>query len=147
MIRYATLDDLDVLMDMAALMHEESPRYSKLSFSQDKMLELYVNLIKSQRGLVLVVEKGGMIVGGLAGFVTPHWFSDDLMAGEYGVFLMPEHRGGTTVVRLIKEFIRWAQEQGAKMIQIGVSTGVRTEETVELYKAIGLKPCSFGFEV
>jgi hypothetical protein len=79
--------------------------------------------------------------------VAPHWFSDDLVASEFGVFLLPEHRGGTAVVRLIREFIRWAQEKGAKMIQIGVSTGVKTGETAALYKAIGLKPCSFGFEV
>lgn len=145
MIRYATLDDLDVLMDLAELMHQESPRYSRLSFNSDKVLALYVNLINT--GIVLVVEKDQQIVGGLAGFVAPHWFSDDLVASEFGVFLLPDHRGGTAVVRLIKEFIRWSKDKGAKMIQIGVSTGVRTEETAALYKAIGLKPCSFGFEV
>jgi len=146
-IRPATKDDLDLLMLIAVSMHAESPRYSKLSFSHDKVLNLFVTLMSSQNCLLLVAERGGDVIGAVAGFVAPHWFSDDLVANEYGVFILPEHRGGLTAVRLARAYIQWGKMMNAKLIQIGISTGVMTEETTALYLAIGLKPFSFGFEV
>lgn len=147
MIRLATLDDLDLLMIMAEQMHRESPRFSRLSFNFDKVLALFVRLIERDDCLLLVAENDGHIVGALAGFVVPHWFSDDLTANEYGVFVDPMHRGGMVAPRLIKRFVEWSQEKGAKLIQLGISTGIQTEQTVELYKRLGLKLATYGFEV
>lgn len=146
-IRPATHDDLDLLMPIAEAMHKESPRYSKLAFSHAKVLQLYINLINSDACLLLIAERDGEILGGVAGFVSPHWFSDDLVANEYGVFILPDHRGGMTAVRLVRGYIDWAKSKGAQMIQMGISTGVHVEETEALYQAIGLKQFSVGFEV
>ena len=146
-IRPATHDDLDLLMPIAESMHIESPRYSKLAFSHDKVLQLYITLIDADSCLMLVAEQDGEIIGGVAGMVTPHWFSDELVANEYGVFILPDHRGGMTAVRLVRGYIEWAKSQGAKMIQLGISTGVHVEQTQALYQAIGLKQFSVGFEV
>ncbi len=146
-IRPATHDDLDLLMDIAVAMHRESPRFSRLGFSPEKVLNLYVTLIDQPQGLLLVAERDGLVVGGVAAFVSEHWFSDDLVANEFAVFLLPEHRGGMTAARLVRGYIEWAQAQGAKIIQLGISTGVQPVETAALYRALGLKEFSLGFEV
>lgn len=146
-IRTATYDDLDVLMELTESMHAESPRYSRMAFSHQKMINLYVMLIDSAWGLVLIAERDGVIIGGVAAMVTEHWLSNDMIASEFGLFILPEHRGGMTAARLARGYIEWAKEQGAKMIQFGISTGVHTDETAALYRAIGLKQFSIGFEV
>lgn len=147
MIRPATHADLPVLMLMADAMHMESPRFSRLRFSGDKVQKLFMRLIDSPDCLLLIAERSGARIGGIAAMVTPHWFSDDLVANDYALFLLPEHRGGTTAARLARAYIEWAREKGAKMIQLGVSTGVHADETAALYKAIGLQQFSEGFEV
>lgn len=146
-IRPATHDDLDLLMDLTVAMHAESPRYSKMTFSHQKMLNLYVMLINSAWGLVLLAERDGIIVGGIAAMISEHWLSDDLVANEFGLFILPEHRGGMTAARLARGYIEWAKGHGAKQIQLGISTGVQVEETAALYRALGLKQFSLGFEV
>lgn len=147
LIRDATPDDLDLLMDIAQAMHQESPRFSKLAFSEAKVLQLYVGLMELPNGLLAVAEKDGVVVGGVAGIVTEHWFSTDLTANEFAVFILPEHRGGMTAARLVQHYVQWAKAQGAKLIQLGISTGVQPVETAALYRALGLKEFSVGFEV
>lgn len=145
-IRAATHDDLGPLMDIAAAMHAESPRFSRLRLSTPKVMQLFLTLIESPACLLLVAERGGAVVGCIGGFVGEHWFSDETVAQDYGVFLLPSHRGGMTAARLVRGYIDWAKAKGAKMIQLGISTGVQTEETVALYQALGLKQFSVGFE-
>ena len=114
-LRHATYDDLDLLMEIAEAMHAESPRFSRLSFSPKKVLAFYITLIDQPDSLLLVAERDGVIAGGVAAFVCPHWFSDDVVANEYGVFILPEYRGGMTAARLVRGYIEWAKEKGAKM--------------------------------
>lgn len=146
-IRPATHDDLDQLIAISAAMHDESPRYSKLTFAAAKLRTLYGSLIHSPDGLLLVADRDGEIIGGLAALVAPHWSAVERVATDFGLFVLPAHRGGMTAVRLAKAYIAWAQDQDAQIIQLGISTGVATEETAELYRAIGLKQFSIGFEV
>lgn len=146
-IRPATYDDLDILLDLSAAMHKESPRFSRIEFSMAKMLSLFITLIDSESGLVLVADRDGAVVGAVAAMVCAHWMSDDIIANEYGVFILPQHRGGMTAARLVRSYIEWGKAKGAKMIQLGISTDVLAEETAALYQALGLKQFSIGFEV
>ncbi|BAO29380.1 GNAT family N-acetyltransferase [Sulfuritalea hydrogenivorans] len=145
-IRAASHIDVARIAEIGAVLHAESPRFSRLNLSTPKLMQLFLMLIESPDGLLLVADRAGAVVGGMAGVVTPHWFSDDLVSNDYGVFLLPDQRGGMTAARLVRGYIEWAKAKGAKMIQLGISTGVQTEETVSLYRALGLKQFSVGFE-
>ncbi len=146
-IRPATLDDLDVLMDIGEAMHKESPRFSRMTYSHAKVLQTFIDLINADCGLIVVAEQDGEIIGGIAAMATPHWFSHDLMASDLALFILPEHRGGMTAVRLIKHYIAWAGEKGAVITQMGISTGVHAEETAAMFSAVGLKQFGYLFEV
>ena len=146
-IRPATYEDLDILLDIAAAMHRESSRFARLEFSNAKVLQLFITLIESDNGLLLVAERDDTVVGAVAAMIGQHWFSEDIVANEYGVFILPQHRGGMTGARLVRGYIEWAKTKGANMIQLGISTGVHTDETAALYRALGLKQFSIGFEV
>lgn len=133
MIRPATIDDLPRLLALSRAMHAES-RYSVLSFSHDKVLDML--MLVMQRGLVLVAERDGQIIGGFAGVVEPHWFSDDLIATDLGLFVEPGKRGGFAAAALVGAFLEWAERRGAKMTDILINTGVRVEDTAKLFNRL-----------
>ncbi|WP_407084802.1 GNAT family N-acetyltransferase [Pluralibacter gergoviae] len=139
MVRDATGGDIPALIELATRMYLES-RYSQNSpFDADKCAELARSLIDAAAGCVLVAERDGQVIGWLAGGIGEQFFSRQLMAFEYGLFVAPEHRGGSAGPRLAKAFIAWAKTHGAVLINMGITTGVHAERTGQLYSRLGLQ--------
>ena len=138
-VRPATVDDLDALLVLARTMHCEAPGYRDWRFDDDKVDDLLRKLIGGH-GCLLVAEVDAVIVGGIAGICTAHWFSDEKVATDLALFIDPERRNGTTAVRLVNAFVAWAQLVGARRVQLGVTTGVHPDATARLYQACGLAP-------
>lgn len=136
MIREATMSDLEHLILLMFEMHEES-RFSALEFDVEKSARLLTGCIIGDDQMLVVCEVNSEIVGGLAGYITEHLTSKDLIAGDFGLFLAADHRGGLIAARLVKNFLNWAQLKGAMIIQMGISTGVNVEQTGRLYEALG----------
>lgn len=138
MIRNATVGDIPALIELGTRMYLES-RYAETSpFDEQKCADLAKQLINAEFGVVLVVEESGQLVGWVAGGIGEQYFSHERMAFEYGVFIAAEHRGGTAGYRLVKAFIDWAKNHGARVINMGITTGVHEERTGELYQRLGL---------
>ena len=136
-IRDATLDDAANLLRMGELMQQESPRFNKFTFDREKSAALINHLISINNGIIVVAEKDGVIVGMLGGMVTEHFFSRDLYACDFVVYIEPEYRGGSTVIRMIKLFEQRAIELGAKEVSLGISTELQSERTASLYEKLG----------
>lgn len=138
MVRNATAGDIPALIELGTRMYLES-RYSQNSpFDADKCAELARSLINSPAGCVLVAEKDDQVIGWLGGGIAEQWFSRQLMAFEYGLFIAPEYRGGSAGPRLARAFIGWAKDHGAALINMGITTGVHEDRTGELYSRLGL---------
>lgn len=88
---------------------------------------------------MLVAEKNGQVIGWLGGGIAEQFFSRQLMAFEYGLFVAPEYRGGSAGPRLARAFIEWSKEHGAAVINMGITTGVNAERTGQLYSRLGLQ--------
>lgn len=134
-VRVATADDFVACLLMGQRMAHESPRFSHSAFDTDRCLNLLHTLTNSDDGLVLVV--GVEPIGMLLGLVSEQFFSADKVAQELVVYMLPEHRGGSDVVRMIHAYEAWAISRGAKEISLGVSTEVDTERTAGLYRRLG----------
>jgi len=135
MIRPATLEDIDTIVKIGKVMHQES-MYSDLPFDEVKVRNLMAGLIDGN-GVVFVAERGGNIIGGFAGAVAEFWFNTAIHAFDFGLFILPEHRGGSAAIRLLAAFEHWAKEMGAMWCDIGITTGVHTEQTSRLYTKLG----------
>lgn len=146
MIRPATHDDIERLVELGEQMHAES-RFAKLSFDHDKVRNLFAHLIESPDGLLIVADVDGLIIGGFAGYVVEHYFALTKVASDFGLFVAPEHRGGMTAPRLMRAYVEWAKEQGAVMVQAGITTGVHVNETARLYQKLGFKQAGLLFEL
>ncbi|MHA7847246.1 GNAT family N-acetyltransferase [Serratia sp. D1N4] len=137
MIRHANAGDIPALIELGTRMFLES-RYASGSFDEEKCAALARQLIDADAGIVLVAEHGGHVVGWLAGGIGEQFFSRALMAFEYGLFIAPEHRGGSAGPRMVKAFIAWAKDNGATLINMGITTGVHEARTGEMYERLGL---------
>ena len=136
MIRPATVDDIETIIAIGRVMHEESV-YKNLSFCGDKVGSLLAVLISERNGVVFVAEREGVILGGFAGGIADFWFGNDSHAFDYGLFILPKHRGGSASIRLLSAFEHWAKEMGAAWCDIGITTGVHLEQTSRLYQKLG----------
>lgn len=136
-IRQGDRDDIPALIELGGLMHKESPRFRGLDWDEDKLIQL--GILLADQGGMFVAEKDNKVVGMILGMVTEHFFGRDLVASDLVVYVHPDHRGGTMVVRLLKKFEAWAYATGAKVIVLGVSTEIKADRTGELYKRLGYR--------
>jgi GNAT superfamily N-acetyltransferase len=146
MIRAATIDDIPVLLVLGELMHAESPRFSRLRFSPERLAGTLSHLIGNPDGFLWVACRDGRVVGGLAASAWQHWASTDLIASDLALFIEPASRGSLAPVRLVKRYREWAVERGAVIRQMGVTTGVHTETTALLLEQLGMKRCGMILE-
>lgn len=140
MIREATEADIEDLLVLGWEMHQES-RYSSMSYDLEKVTVLFLTAIQSDSYIFLVAENDGVVIGGFLGCVMPQWFSTDLCAYDFSLFIHKDFRGGSTAAKLAKKYVSWATAQGVnpENISAGITTGVQTEKTTKLYEAIGFK--------
>ncbi|WP_085701958.1 GNAT family N-acetyltransferase [Pseudomonas sp. B15(2017)] len=137
MIRPAKHSDVPRLVELAILLHSTSD-YSTMAFCPEKTGAFFHELINGQ-GVIFVAEVDDVVVGGMAGGVIDQWFSHDLIAYDYSLFVEPSKRNGVLAVRLIQTFKEWARIKGAKQIHMGIGTGVNVESTTRLYESQGLR--------
>lgn len=138
MITHATQEDIPALLAMAAAMHAES-RFNVLDFDTQKMRPLFEHLASHENGCLLMAQRDGIAIGFVAAGIAQDFFGQSLMAFEYGVYVVPEHRGSMAGVQLVKTFLCWARARNVHYINMGVTTGVTTDRTGALYERLGAK--------
>lgn len=137
-VRKANESDLELIELFTLGMINESNRYAKLGVNQSKVMQTVKSFIQSDdKGVVLMAEFGGAIVGGFIGALSDEWCSDNFIAFDLVNYIDPEFRGLGTSRELVKSFIQWAKERGAKFVNCGTNTGVNTEHAIKLYGSMG----------
>lgn len=141
MIRQAALADLDTLTAfIPGIMAETS--YCGLAFDLNRARAFIEEMITENR-YVAVIEKDGEIIGGMVGDLYQPWYSTDFIGIEHSIYVLPAHRNGRYSLQLIKCFIDWCRENGAKQIRPGIASG--NWQVNRLYQAIGFTPVGANF--
>lgn len=143
-VREMQAADVDALVDMAQAMHAESPRYRDATFCEAKTRHLMEYLATGPEGGGFVALADGAITGMIGGMATEYLFSTDKFVCDAGLYVVPERRGSSAAVRLIKAFESWAWAQGVREITLGISTGVQAGRTVCVYQKMGFRMASYG---
>lgn len=145
-IRSAILEDLPRLLDLGEMLHKESPRWSRMTFSRERAESTLRLLLTDPNGVIFVAERDGVVVGGIAGVAEQHWCSYDFIAHEMTLFMMTEARGGMAAPRLICALRAWGKLRKAIWLNAGTSTGLDPERTAGLYERLGFTRCAIGLE-
>ena len=145
--RMPRADEVDLMVEMGRAMHAESS-HSPLTYDSEKVRD-FVNRMLDADQYVRLYESEGKVVGLMLGVVMPAWFSEDLCAYDFALYVNPEKRGGRAAVVLVRDFMRWAKGMGAKQIRPDVSTGDVGKAGSRLYRMLGFEEvgASFVFNV
>lgn len=146
MIRDAKKTDVEAIVELAKVMHGES-KFAVYDFDPIKLGDLISALCESKSGIVLVAEVEGQVAGAFVGYVTTHFFGNDKVSGDYGTFVLPEHRGGFLGAELILEYVKQAKARGAAEVTIANSTGYQPEKVAALFKKLGFSQHGFVFSM
>jgi GNAT superfamily N-acetyltransferase len=143
MIRLATPDDGPSLMAMGAQFHDEAGYGAMFPFDAVSFAHTVAAL--GPRGLVLVGEINGQIVGMAAADVAPVITNHNaLMAREAFWYVLPLHRKGIGRA-LLNALVSVATDHGAIMFDTIAEEGRRSEALARLYRAAGFSPAERTF--
>lgn len=144
MIRDAQQNEILRYIALGEEMHKESPHFRDMSFDPDKVGNIFANAIANIHGdwfFKIIADKDNNVIGGFLGFICEQWFGHERVAQDLALFVSQEGRNkaGLDSVRVLKQFVKWAKERGCmdKNIHVGVTTGVKDDELVKLYKMAG----------
>ncbi len=136
MIRELTKNDVEAILSVGHAMAAES------MFPGAKMHEERARFILSSiLGESSVFARGYFsdeaLVGIFIGEVSDHPFIDIKIAQDLFIYTTPEGRGGMAMARLTKQFIHWAEEQGAYVCKLEISAGINDARAVTFFGKLG----------
>jgi GNAT superfamily N-acetyltransferase len=139
-IREATEADLPAVVAMGRRFRNETGYAQLMPENVDKITSTSRLLITSSDGVVLVVDRGGVLIGMIGVLVYPHHFSDVRTAGELYFWVDPAYRGYG--VRLLRRAEQWARAHGAVMMQMIAPT----PDVCLLYERLGYTAIETAFQ-
>jgi len=134
-IRSMKEEDVEQVVKLARSMQLESPAFRDKPFDEERIEKWVFWMVDHGGGFV--AEERGKLIGMMSGLLSTQLFCDEVFATDLALYVIPEDRGRSVGVRLIKAFERWAKESGAKEISLGISTDVEQERTAAIYEKLG----------
>ena len=147
LVRAATLEDLDTLVDWGKRLTSESPRFKKQGFDEKQARNVFAHLIDKHGSILMVTDEYSNPVGTLIGALDTDWRTGQKLAYEQGLYVLPEYRKSGAASDLIETFKVWAEMNEADRIQVGTITGIYAERTVKLYESLGFELVGYVLEM
>jgi GNAT superfamily N-acetyltransferase len=140
MIREATHDDVDSIVELGVSMHRES-NFAPIQYCPENTAQSIHGLIESDRGFVAVSVHDGSVSGFIIAVAFPAWFGNgrDLIASDMVLYVMPERRRGTSAVFLASAFKDWALARGVRQVRAGTAAGPAGQAANAIYDHLGFK--------
>lgn len=143
-IKKATIDDLPVIIEMAKSFHRESDA-RKYTLTDERIKELITLIIST--GLGILAVKDGEAIGMMGAMLQKNVFFDELMAGDYLIYVKPEYRGTEAAQLLVDYYIQWAKTYGARCIGIDIESGINDERAINFYNKMGFRVTGYHMKL
>lgn len=138
-VRRIIKKDIPKILEMGRLMFEESA-YNSLEYSPERCVDLCNRVIEDKSYLGIVVLDGETICGMLGAYIGMTDFTEDLIANDILIYVLPEYRGTAAFPWLFRYFMKWAGMNGAKLMLLGTSAGINPGAVGRLYQKYGFTP-------
>jgi len=136
------------VLALARAMHAESVM-AAIPLAEDKLREGFAMSAVNPNIYLRLWLHEGEVIGGLYGMIVPLYWSHENVAADRAWFMLPGRRGGVAAVRLLRDFEVWAKSLGIRWVMPGQTTGVRMDETRQLFEGCGyqVRGCNFMKEI
>lgn len=139
-VRLATHADIPTLLQMAYGFHSDALKSLGLGYNPSDYSRFISFLIEGEASTVFVLEQEGVVVGTIAGLISP-WFMchTELTVTEQWVWVEPEARGQGAFDLLLQTLTEWGKGLGATKLNM-IAIGSGTEQQVRnFYQKRGFK--------
>lgn len=116
----------------------QESRFNMEPYDEQRVWNLLENTLKRPTKFFIafnVIEE--KITGFIIMGISEHYFSGQLLASDYCVYIAPQHRGGRQIVRLLDSAEEWCKMNGAKSMTIYHNTGINTDKSPTLFNKLG----------
>ncbi|KYQ83563.1 hypothetical protein AWW72_13320 [Acinetobacter sp. NRRL B-65365] len=143
LVRKATLNDLDALVDFGKRIVHEAPNFNQ--FNETSTRSFLGTLIIEGKSVFVAVDEDQKPIGTMVATTGIEWFSGKKVAYELCLYVLPECRNSSAGSELIKEFVVWSQEQKVDAIHSGTTTGIKSSDVSKLYESYGFTCTGLNF--
>lgn len=143
-MRRATKADVPKMLELGKAMHAES-RFRDFKFNDGKVTR-FLEYAVTEPSLIVLVD-GEPAHAMLIAYVQPFWWGDALESDDLVLYVRPEMRGKSSVVRLVKEYKAIAKKMGVVDPRIATATGVDTQRTAKLFERLGFEGTGLMFSL
>lgn len=138
MIRPATMDDVDAIVEMARRFYPASG-YAEIA-PMAEVAPAGLAIVCMQTGVALVAEREGQLVGMVILAVTPFEFNVEVeIAHELAFWIEPEHRGGMLAARMVRAAEEACRARGVRVIRMA-KLATSGDDVGKLYTMLGFAP-------
>lgn len=143
MIRPAVPDDAPAIIEMGRAFFAEAGWADKAAFCPESFAQTLGRL--AEHGILLVVEKGGEVVGMAAALFSPAYWNEKVLIGqELFWYCKPLHRKGVGT-ELLKQLESAAKARNVQFFGMVAEHGLRHEALAQVYKRAGYFPAEHTF--
>jgi GNAT superfamily N-acetyltransferase len=143
MIRIGTFRDIpNIISNLYSFYNTNEGYYSNYEPNETYVYNSLSLIIQNPHVDILVEDthKGFAIIE-----FGPEWYTDRMIATEKFVFVHPDHRQGSTFLRLVRGMEQWARSRQAYALWVGVSTNEQTDRIAHAYQRMGYFPAGRQF--
>lgn len=134
--------DLDIinLLNVAKTYVEEASRWQQLSFNPSRAVKYASIAIEDSNQQIFICTHKGVIIGFMWGIISGQIWTDDPIAKDLFLYVLPEYRSEGIGELLIKEFEKWIKACGVEIIHTGANSGILADGPASsLYEKLGYK--------
>lgn len=134
--------EIDKIVEKSRVVLMEMPTYRGMTFDHEKTANYICGAILKQPGWfirVIAERETDEPVGAIVGVCETSFFGPDKVAYDVTFMIEEAHRGRCVaqLVKMIHDFREWATANGAKVVKIGVSSGLNIGKAADFLNRIG----------
>ena len=132
-------DKFDEFFNLVIKMVEEA-EFKDATPSSDKLKKLF----KVPNAIAFGAIKDEKLIGFIAGIKHEHFFSTNQKVSDLGFYVLPEHRGCSAAIKLIRKLEGWTKDAGISDLCIGQTTAINIDKTKQFYERLGYQVVGFN---
>lgn len=136
-VREATLEDMPRILELGREFFAESGYKGIIEYDEDSARTTFEGLIASETAVILLMEMGGLIVGGAGAMVAPFYMNANQLVGqEFFWFVSEDFRGTRQALDLFNCLEAWSRSVGAEFF-VMIALRENFDKVSKLYERKG----------
>ena len=137
--------DFEQMRTVARGAQEESE--PELGFDEDIFGATFVASIEHAHPTYFVLEDGGRILGLALCAIEGFFFASGVSTCLHVIDVVPEKRGTRAAAYLLRAFLDWSDEVGARRKYLGINNGKHPDRTAKFFARAGARRVGYAMVI